>query len=466
MLFSSPSFLFLFLPIAIGLYLATGRSFAVLLAASFVFYGWGEPGALPLLFASILISFAAGRAIEANRAEWGRAAVWIGVGANMALLAFFKYAAFFTVNWNALAAAIGLPVAPIPEIPLPLGISFFTFQAVAYIVDVYRGTVSGNAPLARVALYKSVFPQLIAGPIVRYATIEPDLRSPRAGPEIFYLGLRRFAVGLGKKVILADTLGAIADHAFGLPAGELSLGMAWLGAVCFTLQIYFDFSGYSDMAIGLGLMLGLRLPENFAYPYTALSVREFWRRWHMSLSTWFRDYVYIPLGGNAHGPARTYFNLVVVFFLCGLWHGATWNFVVWGLYHGLFLAAERAGLGRLVDALPRPLGHAYVLLAVMVGWVIFRAPTLDGALVYLGVMFGAGGAADMAAGLSTYATGFVGLALALGVVGATPAVRDALVARFPDPPFWLDAGVVAALLMLALSFVATSTHQPFIYFRF
>src|SRR4051812_8670704 len=291
---------------------------------------------------------------------------------NLVVLGIFKYANFFADNLNALLRAGRIEPVAVPRVLLPIGISFFTFHAISYVIDVSRRDATAQKSPVHAALYLLLFPQLIAGPIIRYRDIADQLARRVVSIDDFAYGVRRFVIGLGKKVLIANVVAGPADKIFAMPAHELSTAHAWLGIVCYTLQIYFDFSGYSDMAIGLGRMFGFRFPENFRWPYIADTVQEFWRRWHISLSTWFRDYLYVPLGGNRVPTATMYRNLVLVFFLCGLWHGASWNFVIWGLFHGTFLVVERLGLAAAVRRLWAPLRHAYLLLVVMVGWVFFR----------------------------------------------------------------------------------------------
>ena len=307
----------------------------------------------------------------------------LAIAVNLVVLGVFKYANFFADNVNAVAAAIGAPPLAFPHVLLPIGISFYTFHAISYVVDVYRRDASAQKSPVHAALYLLLFPQLIAGPIIRYRYIADQLEQRVVSLDDFAVGVRRFVIGLGKKVLIANTVAAPADKIFSMPLAELTPAHAWLGIVCYTLQIYFDFSGYSDMAIGLGRMFGFHFPENFRWPYVADTVQEFWRRWHISLSSWFRDYLYVPLGGNRVSPARMYANLVTVFFLCGLWHGASWNFVIWGLFHGSFLVVERLGLAAAIRRLWRPLRHVYLLLVVMIGWVFFRADTLPSAVAFL-----------------------------------------------------------------------------------
>ncbi len=491
MLFSSPVFLFLFLPLVLGVYFvlwlaARGAPLwrcrianAWLLVASLFFYAWGEQEIVLVMLASIAGNFGLGLWVDRARARGGgRGVVALALVFNLGLLVFYKYASFLVANWNGLFGEPGAPALDWEPIALPIGISFFTFQALSYVVDVYRRHGPAQTNPVSFATYIALFPQLVAGPIVRYRDVAAQLAARTIRGTDFSAGVRRFAIGLCKKMLVANTVALPADRIFALPESELSPALAWTGVVCYTLQIYFDFSGYSDMAIGLGRMFGFRFLENFRWPYVARSITEFWRRWHISLSTWFRDYLYVPLGGNRRGRARTYANLVTVFFLCGLWHGASWSFVVWGLFHGAFLVVERVGPGRALARLPRPLAHAYVVLVVMVGWVFFRASTLEHAAGYLGAMAGlaSAGASPATLPVAAYVDRVELLAIALGVVGSVPwapalgAWCERLRAR---GRFALDgAFAVAADAALAVGLVGSAmllsadTYNPFIYFRF
>ncbi len=390
MVFSSVTFLFFFLPAVLMLYLAAGAKCRniLLLAASLLFYAWGEGVYLVLMLASIGINYLGGRLIGAASSLSERR-LWLilSVILNLLLLGYFKYANFIADNLNILLNTINLGSIELSPVRLPIGISFFTFQALSYIIDVFRKEVKPQGNVLNLALYISLFPQLIAGPIVRYHDIDKQISNRKTSIADLANGIERFIFGLSKKVLLANPVGEIAVRIFALPESELTTPLAWLGAVAYTLQIYFDFSGYSDMAIGLGRMFGFRFLENFNYPYISRSIREFWRRWHISLSTWFRDYVYIPLGGNRYGSIRTGIHLVTVFLLCGLWHGAAWTFVIWGLYHGLFLSIERTVIGKLLENLWSPIRVTITLLLVICGWVIFRSETLSEALNYLSIMW-------------------------------------------------------------------------------
>src|SRR3954452_11314087 len=374
MVFSSSVFLFYFLPLFLICYFALPFKNLVLLVFSLFFYAWGEALYVLLMIASGLGNWAAARWIAANSESRSRARALLalGVALNLSGLFVFKYLGFFVESWNGVLPAASLPV---PQIHLPIGISFFTFHATSYLVDVYRGDFPAERKAVNVLLYIAMFPQLIAGPIVRFGTVRKEIHQRQVTIEKFALGIKFFIIGLGQKVLLANTLATPVDAIYKIPTENLDAAMAWLAAIGYSLQIYFDFVGYSNMAIGLGLMIGIYFPLNFNYPYMAQSITEFWRRWHITLSTWFRDYLYIPLGGNRAGPVRTYANLMAVFLLCGLWHGASWTFVVWGLYHGLFLVIERIGLGAALQRVGREYRHLYVLLVVTVGWVFFRAET-------------------------------------------------------------------------------------------
>ena len=466
MVFTSTVFLGIFLPLLFGVYFLANvkaRPY-VLLLFSLLFYAWGEPSAVVVMVALMVVNYVLGRAISATAAR-GRIAAGIltlGVVVDLGALVCYKYLGFLAENLLPALKLCGV-TASVPKIALPIGISFYVFQIVSYLVDVYRRDVDAQRNPFKFMLYVSLFPQLIAGPIVRYSTIAADIERREAEFENIVAGIRRFALGLGKKVLIADSLAAVADVVFAAPVGTIPCAYAWLGAIAYTLQIYFDFSGYSDMAIGLGRVFNFRFLENFDHPYCSCSVQEFWRRWHISLSSWFRDYLYIPLGGNRRGRVRTYANMFTVFLLCGLWHGASWNFVVWGVYHGLGLVAERAGLGALVKRLPRPLANAYLMLFVVVGWVFFRSPDLAYACGYLGNMFGGATAAfrSFAPSLEFITLDRLFVLLA-GVVVSYPVFEP--VARRVVEPVRLAVGT----LFFAVTYVVamTSAYSPFIYFRF
>jgi alginate O-acetyltransferase complex protein AlgI len=483
LVFSSLVFLFLFLPLVLTVYLVLpvrGRNF-FLLVASLFFYSWGEGFFVAAMLGSILYNYLIGLLIDRSLSDYSRR-LWLalGVAGNLALLGFYKYSNFIAENLNDLRAHAGMAPFEWTAIPLPIGISFFTFQAMSYVIDVFRRESAVQKNPFNLALYIALFPQLIAGPIVRYHDIARQLVSRSVRVPLFVEGIRRFILGLGKKVIIANTVGRTADEIFGLSSGDLTCSLAWLGIACYTLQIYFDFSGYSDMAIGLGKMFGFRFVENFRYPYISQSIREFWRRWHISLSTWFRDYLYIPLGGNRYSSLRTGFNLLLVFFLCGLWHGASWTFVIWGLFHGFFLALERGFLERLLLKLPSVLRHGYTLLVVMVGWVFFRAETFEQALAYLGTMAGVHAGDPVQHPFALYMNRELLLVLLLGALGSTPIfpwagklVRSSL-GFYPGNPLprkralaWVGDGILMfSVLLYSAMLLASQTHNPFLYFRF
>jgi alginate O-acetyltransferase complex protein AlgI len=477
MVFASPVFLLLFLPLVVVAYAvapATARN-AVLLMASLLFYMWGEGWFVALVVASVLVNWGFGIAIGGAadplaRRRWLTAAVTI----NLLVLAVFKYANFVVANLDALVRAAGFAPLTLTNIPLPLGISFFTFHAISYVVDVYKRNAKAERRLSEFALYILLFPQLIAGPIIRWRDFIDQIahRQWRAADAAY--GIRRFLLGLGKKVLIANTLGRVADAIFPLPQAQLTTSIAWLGIVCYTLQIYFDFSGYSDMALGLMRMFGFRILENFNYPYISRSIREFWRRWHISLSNWFLDYLYVPLGGNREGPARAYRNLVIVFLLCGLWHGASWPFVLWGVWHGLFLVAERAGLGRVLER-AGPVARVYTLTVVMGGWVLFRSSTLARAGGFYGALLGLGHGDPVLRPLREFLDPLVATTLIIAMIGATPIARhlgtwrERLAEASPRAGALVltaDTAWLVVVLVTATAFLAAGTYNPFIYFRF
>ena len=475
MLFSSPVFLFLFLPATLIAYTILPRSAqnALLLCASLFFYAWGETVYVLLLIFSIGFNYLLGLWIERRREPpTGRRVLALAVGLNLGLLAVFKYANFLTDNLDVVLEFLGLSPIILAPIHLPLGISFFSFQAITYAVDIHRGEASAQKNPLRVALYIALFPQLIAGPIVRYKQIAAQLENRAVRLEDIAEGVRRFVVGLAKKVLIANSLAVPADRIFAIPGSELEPAVAWLGIVCFSFQIYFDFAGYSDMAIGLGRCFGFRFPENFDWPLLSRSMREFWRRWHMTLSGFFRDYLYIPLGGNRLGPMRTGFNLVTVFFLCGLWHGASWNFVLWGLVHGAFLAAERLPLIARIQTAPRALQSLYTLGVMSLAWVFFRTEDLGHAIAFFAALGGASEVSNNAYPLALYLNSQVLFVLGLASLSAVPHFQRAWESfAHPNAPLGLTfealrfVGLFATLGLCAMS-LAMGTHNPFIYFRF
>lgn len=449
----------------------------LLLIASLCFYAWGEAAYVAIMLASIALNFGFGLAIDRSN-NGGRSLLFAAVTINLLILGFFKYAEFFVESIVSGFGGLDIDLIPESGIHLPIGISFFTFQAISYLIDVYRRVLPAQSNPLQLGLYIAFFPQLIAGPIVRYKDIAAQLKYRIVGLSEFTWGIERFVIGLGKKVLIANPLGEIADEIFALPAGSLNPAVAWTGIICYSLQIYFDFSGYSDMAIGLGRMFGFRFLENFNYPYISQSVQEFWRRWHISLSNWFRDYLYIPLGGNRLGASRTYVNLLLVFILCGLWHGASWNFIIWGLLHGLFLILERFGLKRFMDNRWRPLRHLYVLLFVTLAWVFFRVETITGAQSFFASLFGAHGS-DLITFDRFYnherLTVFV-----IAVMVCTP-VLPWIKKHFTELPAVVNDGPVftenmvfnilkgmtlTVILLLSSVYLISGSYNPFIYFRF
>jgi alginate O-acetyltransferase complex protein AlgI len=484
MVFSSPVFLFLFLPIVLPLYLVLPglrvRN-AWLLFFSLIFYAWGEPVFIFLALVSTLLNYFLGLWVDRSADPARRkAVVTLAIALNIGLLGFFKYTNFAVANLNSLLGAFHRAPLVVPHVLLPIGISFFTFHALSYVIDVYRRKWPAARNPADVALYIFFFPQLIAGPILRWSAIAPQLADRAVTRAEFAEGVRRFVGGLGKKMLVANVVAVPVRDIFDLPADQLSGPLAWFGVFCYTLQIYFDFSGYSDMAVGLGKMFGFKFLENFQFPYISQSIREFWRRWHISLSTWFRDYLYIPLGGNRCSEPRNYFNLVLVFFLCGLWHGASWPFVIWGLYHGVFLVLERTRLGLFVDRMPRALRHLYTLLVVMFGWVLFRSDTFSQAAHFFRAMLGF---ADLSAApqpLGRYLTNQVLWSLVAGCLFAGPLWpwlkargsrwAASLPARFQPGTqlagYVLESALTVMLLLISAAWLAGGTYNPFIYFRF
>jgi alginate O-acetyltransferase complex protein AlgI len=473
MLFSSTVFLFAFLPLVLMLYFVlpgTKLRNGLLLAASLFFYSWGEAGYTLVLLASIGFNYLFGLWIHSARGRPdGRWILAAAATLNLALLGYFKYWNFATESLSALAVSLGLPAVVAGDVHLPIGISFFTFQALTYLVDIHRRQADVQRNPLHVALYIALFPQLIAGPIVRYRQVAIQLIDRHASLDDVAYGVRRFVIGLGKKVLIANQLAVPVDRIFAVPGAELSAPVAWLGALGFALQLYFDFSGYSDMAIGLGRVFGFRFPENFDLPFVSRSVGEFWRRWHISLSTWFRDYLYIPLNANRGSTTRAMANLLMVFLLVGLWHGASWNFVVFGAIHGVCLAAERTPFGAALERRWLPVRHLYTLLVVLVSFVIFRAETLPEAFSILSAMAGAT-AGSPAYPLALYVDPLVVMTLVVAIVGATTwivQIRDGLARGLGGPAFGAARLALLNLVLIASSSsLVAGTHNPFIYFRF
>ncbi len=462
MIFSSIPFLYYFLPVVLlvyGLAPRKGKN-AVLLLFSLVFYGWGEPKYLAVMLVCTALGYGFGLALgRAGRPGVRKALLAASVLSSLSFLVYFKYADFFLSNFNALTGAS----LPLLQLTLPVGISFYTFQILSYTVDVYRGEAQVQKNPIDLACYVTMFPQLIAGPIVRYTDVAEQLKQRGRGD--FQKGVSRFLVGLGKKILFANLLGEVCAAWRGTQDG--SVLFSWLYAVSYTLHIYFDFSGYSDMAIGLGALLGFRFPENFNYPYIAASVTEFWRRWHMTLSRWFRDYVYIPLGGNRKGMGKQLRNILIVWLLTGFWHGAAWNFLCWGLYFAALLILEELVLLRFLEK-HRIFGHVYLLSAVVFGFVLFDASTLSGAWDCIRGMLGLGGL-PIASAEGLYLLKSNALLLILAALGATPLpkrIAKALEARCPKAAAFLHPAALCALLLVCTAYLVDGSYNPFLYFRF
>jgi len=472
-LFPSIPFLFYFLPLFfVGYCVAPGTTAKnlFLLIASLLFYAWGEPRFVVVLIAQIALNYGAALLIARTKGKRRLLATAAGIAINLLLLGVFKYADFIIGTLNA-----GLPAGDgafaLPGLALPLGISFFTFHAISYLVDVHRGHVVANPNPLEVAVYIAMFPQLVAGPIIRYHTISRQLGRRRLTFGRASAGMRIFIIGVAQKVLIADEVARIAETIFD-KVGQPTMLEAWLGLGAYTIQIYFDFAGYSNMAIGLGLALGFAFPRNFRLPYTASSITDFWRRWHISLSQWLRDYLYIPLGGSRGSTVETYRNLWLVFLLCGLWHGANWTFVIWGAHHGCLLVIERAGLMRLLDRAPAPVARLYALLAVMTGWVWFRARDFDHALTFFASLAGFHGWADLSVSThlvlhpATLAAMVIGTILATVHIDVARVFRLAL-ARAASPAYTLaDTVAIAVFLGLSVLSIAAGSYSPFLYFRF
>ena len=468
MLFSSIVFLFTFLPAVVILYYLLPVRFrnVILLLASLVFYAWGEPVYLFLMLLSILFNYFSGLDIARNLQDKRAAkrSLVFNLIINLAVLGFFKYEGFVLDTLNGI-----LPVhISYHELPLPIGISFYTFQILSYIIDVYRGNVKVQTNLPNFALYVTMFPQLIAGPIVQYADVDEQLASREVSRTKFGEGSMYFIRGLAKKVLLANTSGMIFTEVSGLAKGNIAVMTAWLGAFAYMFQIYFDFSGYSDMAIGLGKMFGFEFNMNFNYPYVSKSITEFWRRWHISLSSWFRDYVYIPLGGNRVSKIKHIRNLLIVWFLTGLWHGAAWNFVAWGLYYGVILIIEKYLLSPVLDRLPDVVRHIYSIVLVVIGWVLFFSSSFGQAADYIRVMFGAGahGFADRESMYLLTSNLILWLIL---IFGSTPLVHfryEHMLRTKKWNTTIINSVVYAALFIVCIAYLVTETYNPFLYFRF
>lgn len=466
MLFSSMTFIYVFLPIVCGLYLITKKELhnPILLIASIIFYAWGEPRYLAIMLLVILINYLGAILIE-KYPHKKRFTLILAIIANLAFLIYFKYFNFLLENINALFHTN----IDFIKVIMPIGISFYTFQAMSYLIDVFRGECKAQKDIYKLALYITLFPQLIAGPIVKYHDVADQIEDREVNFEKVDIGVKRFIIGLSKKVLLANTMGAIADKIFTQPADTFSPLVAWMGSLAYSLQLFYDFSGYSDMAIGLGLIFGFQFLENFNYPYISKSITEFWRRWHISLSTWFKQYLYIPLGGNRISKNRTYINLGIVFLLTGLWHGASWNFIFWGLWNGFFIILEKM-TGWDKDS-EKPainfIKHLYTIFVFVIGWVLFRADNLSYALTYLKNMFGLVKVHDIAYNLNYYGDSIEILTFIIAIICAMPVFLKILYIRQERKILRSIVNIwLLVLFILSSAAIAASTYNPFIYFRF
>lgn len=480
MVFSSAFFIFVFLPILlITIGLAKNKLHnIILLFASLFFYSWGNVSHTFILFLSIIINYVFGLLINSTHKEKAKIYLIIAIIINLGLLGYLKYFNFFMDNLNSSLSVFGYDLIEYKKILLPIGISFFTFQAMSYIIDVYRKQAQAQKNILDLALYICLFPQLIAGPIVRYVDVAKQLTTRSLNTEKTTSGIQRFIFGLSKKIIIANNMAILADGIFSTPINEISTGVAWLGIISYSLQIYFDFSGYSDMAIGLGKVLGFDFNENFNYPYISVSIKDFWRRWHISLSTWFRDYLYIPLGGSRKGKTRTLLNLMIVFLCTGVWHGASWSFVIWGLFHGTFILLERSGLDKYILKLWRPIQISYTLLLVMIGWVFFRQDSFGNALEYLGKMSFLSNSASEKMFLIEYLDYKTIFILSFATLYSLRFFRysiEYLERRFSENQinttyqvfFQTNKFIISVfLLIISILYLSASTYNPFIYFRF
>lgn len=483
MIFSSTTFLFLFLPTILLFYFAAGNKITIknyiLLFASLFFYSWGEASYVMVMILSIAINYMVGLSIDKNQGAKRRRLLILGLILNIAILGHFKYTNFVVQIVNDASHFLGSEwlISMKRPIHLPIGISFFTFQAISYIVDVYRKEAQVRKNPINLALYISLFPQLIAGPIIRYSAIADQIKNRSSSLSDISYGLQRFTIGLGKKVIIANSLGFAVDQIFLFNSSDLSSSLLWVTMILYGLQIFYDFSGYSDMAIGLGRVFGFKFLENFNSPYIARSLRDFWRRWHISLSTWFRDYLYIPLGGNKKGTARTYFNLIAVFFLCGLWHGASWNFLIWGLFHGLFLALERIGkiviiTTNIKNSLPKKLfttiSHIYLIFIVTISWVFFRSESLPESVAILKNMLmpNQNHVIDLSI-LLEYKILYIIIPMAIFL--CTPICKNIAQSEvITKSPIYQASLIVflTTILFISITMVGSNSYNPFIYFQF
>ena len=473
MVFSSLVFLFVFLPIILTLYYISSNKYKnyLLLIASLFFYAWGEPTYVLIMILSIIVNYICGLLVEENKKTITKKfGLILAIVFNILMLGVFKYSGFLVSNINNILN-INLPL---PKIALPLGISFFTFQAMSYVIDVYKKDAKVQKSILNLSLYISLFPQLVAGPIVRYQTIADQIDYREHNISRFGEGVNRFIIGLSKKVILSNSLGMLADSVFNTSIEDLTIISSWLGIISYSLQIFFDFSGYSDMAIGLGKMFGFEFLENFNYPYISQSASEFWRRWHISLGSWFRDYVYFPLGGSRKGTLRTYINLFVVWFLTGFWHGASWTFIAWGLYFGVLIGMEKAFLEKnILQKMPKFIRHIYLLLVVMIGWIFFRADSFSYSISFIKNMFGLGINKLYNGATLAYINDYF-IVLLLSIVFSMPIVKyikqkienknKKILEN--DIYYILNSLTLTILFLIVIFKLVNSTYNPFLYFRF
>lgn len=467
MLFSSVTFIFYFLPITFILYYIVPNKFknSILLVASMIFYAWGGLLYFPLLLVSIIVNYIFGLKIDKykDNKEKGRRILIYSIIFNILFLGVFKYSNFLVDNINILFNTS----FNIPTIPLPIGISFYTFQAMSYVIDVYRKDGKVQKNIFNLALYISMFPQLVAGPIVRYETVDKQIAERGYSFDKFNFGLERFVKGLFKKVIISNTIGELASLIYALPYSEMTVATAWIGAIAYTFQIYFDFSGYSDMAIGLGKMLGFDFLENFNYPYISKSVSEFWRRWHISLGSWFRDYVYIPLGGSRVGKVKLYRNLAIVWLITGVWHGASWNFILWGVYFGIFIILERAFLQKVLNKLPNIVQHIYLMTIVIFGWVLFSQSDINSTIEYIKVMLGLGQYNIFNEYTMFYIRQYW-IIMFIAIIASMPILTKIKDLNIKIRKYIALAKPILVIISFALVtiYLVNSTFNPFIYFNF
>jgi alginate O-acetyltransferase complex protein AlgI len=469
MLFSSPVFLFWFLPLVLFFYYVVERKYRnwVLLFFSLLFYGWGEGEMLTIMLVSTIINYIFGLQIQKSSSYTNRKLfLLLGITSNLLLLLYFKYANFFVDNYNFAALQLGISTLVWEKVVLPLGISFYTFHGISYIIDVYRKHTFAQSDPFKLALYISFFPQLIAGPIIRYKDVENQIDDRRIDIDLFSSGIKRFIIGLSKKILIANMVGRIPDFVFQMPEQDLNAYWSWLGIIAVTVQLYFDFSGYSDMAIGLGRMFGFRFLENFNYPYISQSMKEFWTRWHISLSSWFRDYVYYPLGGNRKGKLRMHFNLWTIFLLNGIWHGANWSFLLFGMYHGFLLTIERLGLNKVLLILPRAFRSIYVFFVFGLGNVLFSIEDINHAFAYYESLINFSSPNPFSR-LHLFLTGEWYFTFFLGILLSMPIV-EFFIAKIKNDKrrVIIENSALLLLFILSISELANASYNPFLYFRF